>query len=160
MPGSATSPGRTETRDVASARIAFRRDKSVSARNNYLSRLNGWPMRPPADASPRTSRSDDARLGANADRYSFIAADFHRLLLASLPAHCHRNPTESKPKDCPPGTKPINKTGVSKAAVHGIKEGVQAKPEDWTGITPDGDVITTNPDGSAENHGPYKNYLP
>jgi len=28
-----------------------------------------------------------ARLGADADRYSFIAADSHRLLLAGLPAH-------------------------------------------------------------------------
>jgi hypothetical protein len=29
----------------------------------------------------------DARLGANVGRYSFIATDFHRLLLAGLPAH-------------------------------------------------------------------------
>ena len=28
-----------------------------------------------------------ARLGAKVDRYSFIAADLHRLLLTSLPAH-------------------------------------------------------------------------
>jgi hypothetical protein len=28
-----------------------------------------------------------ARLGASADRYSFTATDFHRLLLAGLPAH-------------------------------------------------------------------------
>ena len=91
MPGSATSPGRRRARDVAPARFAFRRDNGVGARNNYLSRLNGWPMRTPADASPRASRTDDARLGADADRYSFIAADFHRLLLAGLPAHCHSN---------------------------------------------------------------------
>ena len=91
MPGSATSPGRAETRAVASAHVAFRCDKSVGARNDYLSRLNGWPMPSPADASPRTSRPEHARLGADADRYSFIAADFHRLLLAGLPAHCHRN---------------------------------------------------------------------
>ena len=91
MPGSATSPGRAETRAVASAHVAFRCDKSVGARNDYLSRLNGWPMPSPADASPRTSRPEHARLGADADRYSFIAADFHRLLLAGLPAHCHCN---------------------------------------------------------------------
>jgi hypothetical protein len=30
-----------------------------------------------------------ARLGANVVRYSFIAADFHHLLLAGLPAHIH-----------------------------------------------------------------------
>src|SRR5271169_2840168 len=29
----------------------------------------------------------NARLGADVDRYSFIASDFHRLLLAGLPAH-------------------------------------------------------------------------
>ena len=34
----------------------------------------------------------DARLGADADRYSFIAADFHHLLLAGLPAHNPRTP--------------------------------------------------------------------
>jgi hypothetical protein len=34
-----------------------------------------------------TLADDCARLGANADRYSFIAADSHRLLLAGLPAH-------------------------------------------------------------------------
>jgi hypothetical protein len=28
-----------------------------------------------------------ARLGADADRYSFIVTDFHHLLLAGLPAH-------------------------------------------------------------------------
>src|SRR5208282_2279964 len=36
--------------------------------------------------------ADDAWLGADAVRYTFTAADFHRLLLAGLPAHCHRNP--------------------------------------------------------------------
>ena len=30
--------------------------------------------------------ADDARLGADAVRYSFIAVDFHHLLLADLPA--------------------------------------------------------------------------
>ena len=31
-----------------------------------------------------------ARLGADADRYSFIVSDFHRLLSAGLPAHCEK----------------------------------------------------------------------
>jgi hypothetical protein len=31
--------------------------------------------------------NDNARLGADADRYSFIVSDFHRLLPAGLPAH-------------------------------------------------------------------------
>ena len=39
---------------------------------------------------------DYARLGANVDRYSFIASDLHRLLVAGLPAHCERFCTLSK----------------------------------------------------------------
>jgi protein-S-isoprenylcysteine O-methyltransferase Ste14 len=35
--------------------------------------------------------TENARLGASADRYSFTAVDLHHLLLAGLPAHCHRN---------------------------------------------------------------------
>jgi hypothetical protein len=31
--------------------------------------------------------NSDARLGVDAVRYSFVASDFHRLLLAGLPAH-------------------------------------------------------------------------
>jgi hypothetical protein len=34
-----------------------------------------------------TLTSDNARLGADVDRYSFIVADLHHLLLAGLPAH-------------------------------------------------------------------------
>jgi hypothetical protein len=34
----------------------------------------------------------DARLGADMDRYSFIASDLHRLLVAGLPAHCVPHP--------------------------------------------------------------------
>src|SRR5271165_70744 len=36
--------------------------------------------------------ADDARLGADAVRYSFIVVDWRHLLLAGLPAHCPRNP--------------------------------------------------------------------
>jgi hypothetical protein len=35
--------------------------------------------------------NDNARLGADADRYSFIVSDFHRLLPAGLPAHFESN---------------------------------------------------------------------
>jgi len=65
--------------------------QTASALRLYLSRLNGWPARSPADASPPALAADDARLGADAGCSSFIAVDFHRLLLAGLPAHCHRN---------------------------------------------------------------------
>ena len=66
----------------------------------------------------------------------------------------------SKPKDCPTGTKPIDKyPGLDKDAIHDIKHGVGAGPEDWTGISPDGDVITGGPEGEAVNNGPFKDYL-
>ena len=41
---------------------------------------------------------DSARLGADVDRYSFIAVDLHHLLLAGLPAHAKRyNPYRNLP---------------------------------------------------------------
>jgi RHS repeat-associated protein len=68
---------------------------------------------------------------------------------------------ESKPKNCPAGTKPIDEyPGLSKDDIHGIKDGVDAGPRDWTGITPDGDVITGNHQGNPINHGPKEIYLP
>ena len=38
----------------------------------------------------------NARLGADADRYSFIAVDLHHLLLAGLPAHPCENSMSQK----------------------------------------------------------------
>ena len=51
-----------------------------------LSRLNGWPMHSPVNASPWPSRTTAHDSGADVDRYSFIARDLHPLLLAGLPA--------------------------------------------------------------------------
>jgi hypothetical protein len=58
---------------------------------SFLSRLNGWPARTPADASPTPSRMPAHGSGADVVRYSFIAGDFHPLLLAGLPAHLCEN---------------------------------------------------------------------
>ena len=52
-----------------------------------LSRLNGWPMRSPVNASPIPSRASAHDFGVDAVRYSFIVMDLHHLLLAGLPAH-------------------------------------------------------------------------
>ena len=52
-----------------------------------LSRLNGWPMRSPANASPIPSRASAHDSGVDAVCYSFIVMDLHHLLLAGLPAH-------------------------------------------------------------------------
>jgi hypothetical protein len=67
--------------------------------------------------------------------------------------------TQSKPIDAPPGTVPLPQAGLPKG-VHGeIKQGVGAGPQDWTGIAPNGDVITTGPGGKAINNGPWGNYV-
>jgi len=57
MPGSLTTPGRPGARDDAPRRIAFHDLHGVGTQNRNLSRLNGWPMRPPVNASPKPSRA-------------------------------------------------------------------------------------------------------
>src|SRR3954454_3569139 len=52
-----------------------------------LSRLNGWPARSPADASPLASRPDTHGSGPTWIATPSVVSDSHRLLLAGLPAH-------------------------------------------------------------------------
>jgi len=80
MPGSSTTPGRTDARAVAPIRIAFHFRHSVGTRNG-MSFAAQWL----AYALPyRRFAIAGARLGADVVRYSFIAVDFHHLLLAGL----------------------------------------------------------------------------
>ena len=65
---------------------------------------------------------------------------------------------ESRPTNAPPGTVPINETGLGRGDVHDIKDGVGAGPRDWTGIAPDGHVITSDPSGRAVDHGPVDQF--
>jgi hypothetical protein len=86
MPGSTTTPSRPDTCAVASGRIAFHVVDRVGAQN-YSTYAAQWlactyPYR--RFAAPLAENS--ARLGADADRYSFIAMDFHHLIPAGLPA--------------------------------------------------------------------------
>src|SRR5580700_11598557 len=57
MPGSLTTPGRPGARDDAPRRIAFHDLHGVGTQNRNLSRLDGWPMRSPVNASLRPSRA-------------------------------------------------------------------------------------------------------
>jgi hypothetical protein len=57
MPGSSTTPDRIGARDDAPLRVAFRSVNGVGVRDKCLSRLDGWPMRSPADASSLPSRA-------------------------------------------------------------------------------------------------------
>ncbi len=67
----------------------------------------------------------------------------------------------AKPKNCPAGTKPIDQfPDLDSDDIHEIKKGLGAKPDDWVGITPDGDVVTGGDVGQAVNQGPFKDYLP
>src|SRR4029450_1941596 len=57
MPGSLTTPSRPDARAVAHGYVAFPHLHGVGAQNGKLSRLNGWPMRSPVNASPEPSRA-------------------------------------------------------------------------------------------------------
>ncbi|MFT3777042.1 MAG: RHS repeat-associated core domain-containing protein [Ottowia sp.] len=65
---------------------------------------------------------------------------------------------ESRPIDASTGTKPIDQSGLGRGEIHDIKDGVGAGARDWTGIAPNGDVITSDPEGNAINHGPADDY--
>ena len=88
MPGSQTTPGQVGARDDAPTRVAFRWDNGVGTRNlqPFAAR---WLAHAILCRRFDTVLADrDARLRADAGRYPFIVTDFHRLLLAGLPAHC------------------------------------------------------------------------
>ncbi len=56
MPGSSTTPGRSDLAMVRPKRVAFRARNSVGT-GDWLSRLNGWPMPSPTDASSASLRT-------------------------------------------------------------------------------------------------------
>ena len=87
MPGSSTTPGLTGTCVDAPVNVAFRSEYSVGTWDNTLSRLHGWPMRSPTDASPLASRPTVHGSGPMWIAIPYIVTDFHHLLLAGLPAH-------------------------------------------------------------------------
>ncbi len=64
MLGSLTAPGRRAARDDATGRVVFRHGNTVDTRDFVLTRLNGQPVRSPADASFRPSRDTTHGSGA------------------------------------------------------------------------------------------------
>lgn len=66
---------------------------------------------------------------------------------------------EPRPKNCPSGTLPIDQTSWSPNH-NDIKKGAGIPPTGWTGITPEGDVITSDGNGNAINLGPASDYVP
>ena len=57
MPGSLTTPGRSGACAIAPGHVAFHLVHGVGTQNETLSRLNGWPMHSPVNASPRPSQA-------------------------------------------------------------------------------------------------------
>jgi hypothetical protein len=87
MPGSQTTQGRSDTRTSVPARVAFRQTYGVGTLRNNTFAAQWLAYTLPCRRFADTLAGACARLGANVDRYSFIATDSHRLLLAGLPAH-------------------------------------------------------------------------
>jgi hypothetical protein len=87
MPGSPTTPGRAGTRADAPVRVAFRHENSVGTRDSSSFAAQWLACALPYRRFTPALAGDGARLGAGADRYSFIVVDLHHLLPAGLPAH-------------------------------------------------------------------------
>ena len=88
MPGSSTTQDRACARVDAHPRFAFRCDNGVGVPIDSFAAQWLAYTHPCRRFAPGLT-ADDAGLGADAVRYSFIVVDLHHLLLAGLPAHCH-----------------------------------------------------------------------
>ena len=86
MPGSLTTPGCSSTRVDVLDHIAFRYLYSVGTQDIPIA-AQWLACALPYRRFTAGLAANNARLGADAVRYSFIVSDFHRLLLAGLPAH-------------------------------------------------------------------------
>jgi hypothetical protein len=84
MPGSLTTPGRTDARTNASVHVVFRKTEHVDTRDFQAFAAQWLAYVLPYRRFAVILADANARLGANADCYSFIAVDFHHLLFAGL----------------------------------------------------------------------------
>ena len=86
MPGSSTTPGRSDLAMVRPKRVAFRARNSVGTRGlAFAAQWLAYAL--PYRRFVAVLADANARLGADVDRYSFIVVDLHHLLLAGRPAH-------------------------------------------------------------------------
>ena len=92
MPGSPTTPGRTAARDGAAVRVAFHNANRVGTQDEWHFVAQWLARTCPCRRFTATLTGDDARLGVDVARYSFVVSDFHQLLLAGLPAHSQPPP--------------------------------------------------------------------
>src|SRR5262249_3818928 len=91
MPGSSTTPGRSDLAMVRPKRVAFRARNSVGARGlAFAAQWLAYAL--PYRRFAGVLTDANARLGADVDRYSFIVVDLHPLLLARSPAHVQSYP--------------------------------------------------------------------
>ena len=87
MPGSPTALGRAGTRNSVPVHVAFRQRYGAGARNDVDFAAQWLAYALPCRRFADVLADNCARLGADVACYSFIAVDFHHLLLAGLPAH-------------------------------------------------------------------------
>ena len=87
MPGSQTTPGPAGARNNAPAGVAFREVNNVGTRvyNAFAAQWLAYTL--PYRRFAVILADDCARIGGDVGCYSFIAVDFHHILLAGLPAH-------------------------------------------------------------------------
>jgi len=86
MPGSSTTPGRSDLAMVRPKRVAFRTRNGVGTQGlAFAAQWLAYAL--PYRRFVTVLADANARLGADVDRYSFIVVDLHHLLLAGLPAH-------------------------------------------------------------------------
>jgi hypothetical protein len=90
MPGSLTTPGWPSARVGALVQLPSAMGAASAPRTVFLSRARWLACALPCRRFAVDLAAADARLGADAGRYSFIVSDSHRLPLAGLPAHTHR----------------------------------------------------------------------
>jgi hypothetical protein len=83
-PVSLTTPGRAGARNNASVHVAFRETEHVGTRDFQVYAAQWLAYALPCRRFADILADANARLGADADRYSFIVVDFHHLLLAGF----------------------------------------------------------------------------